>query len=117
MGVWMGGCVFGGINQSRTWKHFGSVLSNPKISVSSLQISWLRHTRVTSVEQGMPDLLTVGNTTYTGDKRIKSSFIYPNNWRLEMVDVQKKDSGLYVCQISTHPPIELHTIIRVQGRP
>ena len=63
----------------------------------------------------MPDLLTVGKTTYTGDTRIQSSFSYPNNWRLEMVDVQKKDSGLYICQISSHPPVGLHTIVRVGG--
>ena len=60
-------------------------------------------------------MLTVGKTTYTGDTRFKSSFSYPNNWRLEMMDVQKKDSGLYVCQIATHPPVGLHTVVRVRG--
>ena len=60
--------------------------------------------------------MTVDKTTYTGDTRIKSSFMYPNNWRLEMVDMQKKDSGLYICQISSHPPVGLHTIVRVKGK-
>ena len=32
-----------------------------------------------------------------------------------MLDLQKTDSGLYVCQISTHPPVGLHTVIRVKG--
>jgi hypothetical protein len=64
----------------------------------------------------MPALLTVDKTMYTRDKRIKSSFSYPNNWRLEMVDMQKKDSGLYICQISSHPPLGLHTTIRVKGK-
>ena len=64
----------------------------------------------------MPDLLTVGNTTYSGDTRIMSSFTYPNNWRLQIQDVQKKDSGVYVCQISTHPPMALHTYLQVKGR-
>ena len=76
-----------------------------KIYFCWFQVSWLWYT----------DLLTVGKNTYTGDNRIKSSFSYPNNWRLEMVDLQKKDSGLYVCQISTHPPVGLHTVIRVKG--
>ena len=75
------------------------------------QVSWLRHTVA-----GVPDLLMVGKTTYTGDTRIKSSLSYPSNWRLEMMDLQKKDSGLYVCQMSTHPPVGLHTVIRVRGK-
>ena len=76
---------------------------------------WLRHTGATSDGLGVPDLLTVDKTTYTGETRMKSSFMYPNNWRLEMVDMQEKDSGLYICQISSHPPVGLHTIIRVTG--
>ena len=60
-------------------------------------------------------MLTVGNTTYTRDTHISSSFSYPNNWGLRMQDVQKKDSGLYICQISTHPPLGLHTLVRVTG--
>lgn len=77
----------------------------------SFQISWLRHTVHTS-----PDLLTVGNITYTGDTRISSSFSYPNNWRLVIKDVTSLDTGLYVCQISTHPPKELHTTVLVRGK-
>ena len=83
-------------------------------SISQLlcfKISWLRHTG----ETGIPDLLTVGNTTYTMDTRITSSFTYPNNWRLSLQDVQKVDSGVYICQISTHPPMGLHTTVRVTG--
>ena len=33
-----------------------------------------------------------------------------------MVDMQTTDSGLYVCQIATHPPVGLHTIVRVRGK-
>lgn len=72
-------------------------------------ISWLRHTAITS-----PDVLTVGNITYTGDPRIMASFSYPNNWRLLVTDVTYQDSGLYVCQISTHPPKELHITVLVK---
>ena len=62
----------------------------------------------------MPDLLTVGGITYTGDTQVMAAFTYPDNWKLRMVDVQEKDSGLYVCQISTHPPIGLHAIVSVR---
>lgn len=72
-------------------------------------ISWLRHTAIIS-----PDVLTVGNITYTGDTRISALFSYPNNWRLLVTDVTYQDSGLYVCQISTHPPKELHTRVVVK---
>ena len=63
----------------------------------------------------MPHLLTVGKTTYTGDSRVKASFRYPNNWMLEMKDVEPQDSGVYICQISTHPPKGLHTTVRITG--
>ena len=43
----------------------------------------------------VPDLLTVGSTTYTGDTQVMSAFSYPDNWGIRMVDVQEKDSGLY----------------------
>ena len=75
------------------------------------QVSWLRYTGARTI----PDLLTVGNTTYTRDTHISSSFSYPNNWGLRMQDVERKDSGLYICQISTHPPLGLLTTVRVTG--
>uniref|UniRef100_A0A0K8W2S9 Ig-like domain-containing protein n=1 Tax=Bactrocera latifrons TaxID=174628 RepID=A0A0K8W2S9_BACLA len=49
-------------------------------------------------------LLTVGNITYSGDPRIRVKFQYPNNWRLLINPTQREDAGVYMCQVSTHPP-------------
>lgn len=58
-------------------------------------------------------LLTVANITYTGDPRIKITFQYPNNWRLHIDPLTKEDAGLYMCQVSTHPPKVFATQINV----
>lgn len=50
------------------------------------------------------ELLTVARDPHAGDNRIAVKFQYPNNWRLSINPVRKADAGLYMCQISTHPP-------------
>ncbi|KAL9886916.1 defective proboscis extension response 18 [Glossina fuscipes fuscipes] len=49
-------------------------------------------------------LLTFGNVTYSSDPRIRVKFQYPNNWRLLINPTQWEDAGIYMCQVSTHPP-------------
>jgi len=71
-------------------------------------VSWMRQ------GEGTIDLLTVGDTTYTGDERINVSYQYPNNWRLNLTDVRKSDGGLYMCQISSFPPKALVTFLNVK---
>ncbi|EDW78854.2 uncharacterized protein Dwil_GK12675 [Drosophila willistoni] len=88
-----------------------SIFLNCRISLlQDKTVSWVR--RNTQNEENALDLLTVGLHTYTGDKRYKMEFQYPNNWRLKITNVKKDDEASYECQISTHPPrviqINLH---------
>lgn len=61
-------------------------------------VMWIRRTT------DKVSLLTVGNNTYSGDPRIRVKFQYPNNWRLHINPIKHDDGGLYMCQVSTHPP-------------
>ncbi|KAH8409230.1 hypothetical protein KR009_010942, partial [Drosophila setifemur] len=61
-------------------------------------VMWIRRTAE------KVSLLTVGNVTYSGDPRIRVKFQYPNNWRLLINPTQREDAGMYMCQVSTHPP-------------
>lgn len=76
---------------------------------SDFQVTWLRRTA------DKVHLLTVGLTTYSGDSRVAVKFQYPNNWKLSINPVQKEDAGLYMCQVSTHPPRVLLTNMTVLG--
>jgi len=60
------------------------------------QISWIRHADL--------HILTVGRYTYTADNRYQS--IYnptTDEWILQIKYLQKRDSGMYECQVSTQP--------------
>ncbi|KAF7994232.1 hypothetical protein HCN44_003322 [Aphidius gifuensis] len=61
-------------------------------------VSWVRHRDI--------HLLTVGVDTYTSDQRfVASHFPRTEDWTLEVKYPQRRDSGIYECQISTTPPI------------
>ncbi|XP_071514727.1 roundabout homolog 1-like [Panulirus ornatus] len=58
-------------------------------------------------------IITIGFHTYHNDERYSLSYEYPNNWKLQIQYAQKRDEGLYECQISTHPPRILRTFLTV----
>jgi hypothetical protein len=61
------------------------------------------------------DLLTLGTKNHSSDPRFLSDFKYPNNWRLTIRNASRSDSGVYLCQISTHPPKVLEVQVTVEG--
>ncbi|XP_050477968.1 neurotrimin isoform X2 [Bombus vancouverensis nearcticus] len=61
-------------------------------------VSWVRHRDI--------HLLTVGVETYTSDQRfVASHFPRTEDWTLQVKYPQRRDSGIYECQVSTTPPI------------
>lgn len=74
------------------------------------QVMWIRRTT------DKVSLLTVGNNTYSGDPRIRVKFQYPNNWRLHINPIKYDDGGLYMCQVSTHPPRVFATNLTILGK-
>ncbi|KAH8420406.1 hypothetical protein KR009_009906, partial [Drosophila setifemur] len=61
-------------------------------------VSWVRHRDI--------HLLTVGRYTYTSDQRFEAMHSpHAEDWTLRIRYAQRKDTGIYECQISTTPPI------------
>lgn len=62
-------------------------------------------------------LLTVGRYTYTSDQRFEAQH-YPHTeeWTLKIRYPQRKDSGIYECQISTTPPIGHSVHLTIVGK-
>jgi neurotrimin len=61
-------------------------------------VSWIRHRDL--------HLLTVGRSTYTSDQRFTSIHNpMTEDWTLQVRYPQRRDSGVYECQVGTTPPI------------
>lgn len=59
-------------------------------------VSWIRHRDI--------HILTVATYTYTTDQRFQTTFHRDiNEWTLQIKWAQKRDAGMYECQISTQP--------------
>ncbi|KAJ8669760.1 hypothetical protein QAD02_001019, partial [Eretmocerus hayati] len=67
-----------------------------------------RQTRMVSWVRRRGDelhLLTFGQQTYSSDARFSLDLEMPDNWRLKLSSATERDSGLYECQVSAHPPL------------
>ncbi|XP_041971514.1 Down syndrome cell adhesion molecule-like protein 1 homolog [Aricia agestis] len=63
-------------------------------------ISWIRRKDY--------HLLTVGLTTYSSDQRFQAIHLqHSEDWTLKVKFVQKRDAGVYECQVSSHPPTSI----------
>lgn len=74
-----------------------------------LQVSWIRHRDI--------HILTVGTYTYTTDQRFQTAFHRDfNEWTLQIKWAQKRDAGMYECQISTIPIKSFSVRLNVVGK-
>ncbi|KAJ8942153.1 hypothetical protein NQ314_010144 [Rhamnusium bicolor] len=74
-----------------------------------MEVSWMRKRDL--------HILTSGIHTYTGDARF--SVRHPehsDDWDLRIEYVQKRDGGVYECQVNTEPKINLAIILNVDGK-
>ncbi|CAG7823140.1 unnamed protein product [Allacma fusca] len=72
-------------------------------------VSWIRKRDL--------HVLTSSIYTFTGDARF--AVIHPENsddWRLEIRYVQKRDAGVYECQVNTEPKMNLAMLLNVEDR-
>lgn len=76
---------------------------------SKLQVSWLRHRDV--------HILTVGSYTYTSDQRFQANHeTNHDEWILQIKWAQKRDAGIYECQITTQPVRSYFVNLNVVGK-
>ncbi|XP_068622842.1 uncharacterized protein [Battus philenor] len=92
-------------NVTQMVAHVGAeaLLNCRVVMLKDKTVMWLRNT------SDAAQLLTVGKEAHAGDNRLSVKYQYPNNWRLSINPVRKSDEGLYMCQISTHPPRTVYT--------
>ncbi|XP_058125122.1 uncharacterized protein LOC131285454 [Anopheles ziemanni] len=65
-------------------------------NLANKTVSWIRHRDI--------HILTVGSYTYTSDQRFQATHHKnTDDWTLQIKWAQKRDAGIYECQISTQP--------------
>lgn len=99
----------------RTFDVIGIIIKHYKLyflrclHFALLQVSWMRKRDL--------HILTSGIHTYTGDGRF--SVRHPehsDDWDLRIGYVQKRDAGVYECQVNTEPKISFPVMLNVDGK-
>lgn len=93
---------------SRCVLHFFPLISF-RVPCSRRQVSWIRHRDI--------HILTVGSYTYTSDQRFQATHHKnTDDWTLQIKWAQKRDAGIYECQISTQPVRSYFVTLSVVGK-
>ncbi|ODN05220.1 Neural cell adhesion molecule L1 [Orchesella cincta] len=74
---------------------------------SCVKVSWIRKR----------DLHVLTSTVFTFSSDARFSVIHPENsddWTLEIKFVQKRDAGVYECQVNTEPKMNLAMLLNVE---
>ncbi|XP_030036504.2 uncharacterized protein LOC115452178 [Manduca sexta] len=93
---------FGTENNTVVTSQTGSTALLPCIirNIGDGIVSWIRRKDY--------HLLTVGLTTYSSDQRFQAIHLqHSEDWTLKVRFVQKRDAGIYECQVSSHPPTSI----------
>ncbi|KAJ9582789.1 hypothetical protein L9F63_022866, partial [Diploptera punctata] len=78
------------------------------MTINNKVVSWMRKRDL--------HILTSSIFTYTGDARF--GVIHPeasDEWNLRIEYVQKRDAGIYECQVNTEPKINMAILLNVEA--
>uniref|UniRef100_T1JKP6 Uncharacterized protein n=1 Tax=Strigamia maritima TaxID=126957 RepID=T1JKP6_STRMM len=76
--------------------------------VTRLNVSWVRRRDF--------HILTVGMYTYSSDQRFQIvNMPQIEDWTLQIKYVERRDQGVYECQVSSDPPISLFVNLNIVG--
>ncbi|CAH0403309.1 unnamed protein product [Chilo suppressalis] len=99
---------FGTENNTLVTSQTGSTALLPCVirNIGDGIVSWIRRKDY--------HLLTVGLTTYSSDQRFQAIHLqHSEDWTLKVRFVQKRDAGIYECQVSSHPPTSIFLRLEV----
>ncbi|XP_024944289.1 lachesin isoform X2 [Cephus cinctus] len=101
--------TFGTQNSTVISAQSGSTALIPCVvhNIGDGMVTWIKR-------RDVQQLLTVGLATYASDERFQAiHFHHSEDWTLQIKYVQRRDAGLYECQVSTHPHTSIFLLLEV----